>query len=148
MDLNRYYAIGNGAGFPIKLTTVMRDGKPEMVTLPDGTMVPKVTWAVSKGDVDLIRQNITAILVYEIGTRIRQEYFGCRIWEAIEEPNTSFLQAQITRFISDSLSTWEPRVDSMSVEVIRSSKESLGLHLNFSIRGIDGSNDVYFGIDY
>lgn len=148
MDLSRYYSIGNGAGFPIKLTTVMKDGKPEMVTLPDGTMVPKVTWAISKGTTDLIKQNITSILVYQIGYRIRQEYFGCRLWEAIEEPNTNFLQSQITQFITSSISNWEPRVSEVSIEVVRKSKESIGLHLNFSIGGIEGTNDVYFGIDY
>lgn len=147
MDLNRYFSIGNGAGFPIKLTTVMKDGKPEMVTLPDGTMVPKVRWAISRGDTELIKQNITSILVYQIGSRIRQEYFGSRLWEAIEEPNTAFLRAQIMNFINDSISLWEPRVGSIDVEVTRTSKESLGLHLVFTITGVDGSIDVYFGIN-
>ena len=43
MNLEQLNSIGSGAYFPIMLTTVIgEDGKPETVTLPDGTVANKI----------------------------------------------------------------------------------------------------------
>lgn len=98
-NYNQLNSIGSGAYFPIKLEqAVGSDGKLESVQLPDGRVVPKIGWYILRGDVALIKQNLTAILTYQIGQRFRQEDFGSRTWECLEEPNTSALNLMIKKF--------------------------------------------------
>ena len=99
-NYNQLNTIGSGAYFPIKLEQALgSDGKPESVQLPDGRVVPKIGWYILRGDVALIKQNLTAILTYQIGQRFRQEDFGSRTWECLEEPNTSALNLMIKNFV-------------------------------------------------
>ena len=73
-NYNQLNTIGSGAYFPVKLTQAMgSDGKPETVQLPDGRTVPKIGWYILQGDVALIKQNLTAILTYQIGQRFRHD---------------------------------------------------------------------------
>ena len=58
------------------------------------------------GDFDLVRNNISSILYYLIGQRFRQENFGNRLWECIEEPNSQALSFIIKEFIKDAIGTW------------------------------------------
>lgn len=124
MNLNQLNSIGIGALFPIKLEQVLdENGKPEMVTKPDGSQVAKVRWGLTYGSPELIKQNLMAILSYQIGQRIRQEYFGCRIWECIEEPNTQVLEYLIRDFIASSIESWEPRIKKLAVSSSRDSQK-------------------------
>ena len=67
-NYNQLNTIGSGAYFPIKLEQALgSDGKLESVQLPDGRVVPKIGWYILRGDVALIKQNLTAILTYQIG---------------------------------------------------------------------------------
>ena len=112
MNLKQLNSIGSGAYFPIELTTIMgEDGKPEKVTLPDGTQVNKVSWRVISGDVRLINQNIKAILTFQLGQRFRQENFGSRTWECIEEPNTQAQAFLINTFLKEAISLYEDRIN-------------------------------------
>ena len=107
-NYNQLNTIGSGAYFPIKLEQALgSDGKPESVQLPDGRVVPKIGWYILRGDVALIKQNLTAILTYQIGQRFRQEDFGSRTWECLEEPNTSALNLMIKNFVKDGIAAWE-----------------------------------------
>ena len=146
MNLTKLNSIGSGAYFPIKLTTVLKeDGTPDKVVLPDGSLVDKVTWQPLFGSMDLIKQNITAILVFQLGQRFRQEEFGSRTWECIEEPNTQALSFMIRDFIKDGISSWEPRVKAMNTLVTRT-QEGVHIELYFTLN--DNQNIEEISFDY
>ena len=76
--------VGIGVTFPIQLT---RNEKGE------------TGWYPVNGDFKLIRDNISAILYYMIGQRFRQENFGSKLWQCIEEPNSQALSFIIKEFL-------------------------------------------------
>lgn len=103
--------IGTGAGFPIELTQLKDElGNPVLVPDKDGNMVNSVSWRPQVGDPRLIQQNIIAILNTPLGFNFRREYFGSRINEVIEEPNTQVSEFLIRDYITQALAEWEHRV--------------------------------------
>lgn len=104
--------IGNGALFPIQLNNG--------------------SWEISRGDIELINNNITSILVYQFGTRIRQEIFGNRNWECIEEPNVELTRLLVYKFTINAIQAWEPRVKLSSVDVTIN-KTSIDVKLRYIV---------------
>lgn len=96
--------------------------------------VPKIGWYVLNGDIALIKQNLTAILTYQIGQRFRQEDFGSRTWECLEEPNTSALNLMIKNFVKDGIAAWEPRIKALKVFALKPTKESIRLLIYFKVQ--------------
>lgn len=144
-NYNQLNTIGSGAYFPIKLEqSVGKDGKPESVQLPDGRVVPKIGWYILRGDVALIKQNLTAILTYQIGQRFRQEDFGSRTWECLEEPNTSALNLMIRNFVKDGIAAWEPRITSLKVLALKPTKESIRLLIYFKVQDSQRIEELNF----
>lgn len=122
MNLTQLNDIGIGALFPIQLSTPKdADGNDRYENqLVNGVLTPVklVGWYPSTG-LNLIKNNIISIFIYQIGERFRQENFGSRLWECIEEPNTQLLEAMVTDFIKQSISTWEDRVTGLRIEAFR-----------------------------
>jgi phage baseplate assembly protein W len=144
-NYNQLNTIGSGAYFPIKLEqSVGKDGKPESVQLPDGRVVPKIGWYILRGDVALIKQNLTAILTYQIGQRFRQEDFGSRTWECLEEPNTSALNLMIRNFVKDGIAAWEPRITALKVLALKPTKESIRLLIYFKVQNSQRVEELNF----
>lgn len=144
-NYNQLNTIGSGAYFPIKLEqSVGKDGKPESVQLPDGRVVPKIGWYILRGDVALIKQNLTAILTYQIGQRFRQEDFGSRTWECLEEPNTSALNLMIKNFVKDGIAAWEPRITALKVLALKPTKESIRLLIYFKVQDSQRIEELNF----
>lgn len=144
-NYNQLNTIGSGAYFPIKLEqSVGKDGKPESVQLPDGRVVPKIGWYILRGDVALIKQNLTAILTYQIGQRFRQEDFGSRTWECLEEPNTSALNLMIRNFVKDGIAAWEPRITALKVLALKPTKESIRLLIYFKVQDSQRVEELNF----
>lgn len=144
-NYNQLNSIGSGAYFPIKLEqAVGSDGKPESVQLPDGRVVPKIGWYILRGDVALIKQNLTAILTYQIGQRFRQEDFGSRTWECLEEPNTSALNLMIRNFVKDGIAAWEPRITALKVLALKPTKESIRLLIYFKVQDSQRIEELNF----
>lgn len=144
-NYNQLNTIGSGAYFPIKLEQALgSDGKPESVQLPDGRVVPKVGWYILRGDVALIKQNLTAILTYQIGQRFRQEDFGSRTWECLEEPNTSALNLMIRNFVKDGIAAWEPRITALKVLALKPTKESIRLLIYFKVQDSQRIEELNF----
>lgn len=144
-NYNQLNTIGSGAYFPIKLEQVLgSDGKPESVQLPDGRVVPKIGWYILRGDVALIKQNLTAILTYQIGQRFRQEDFGSRTWECLEEPNTSALNLMIKNFVKDGIAAWEPRITALKVLALKPTKESIRLLIYFKVQNSQRVEELNF----
>lgn len=101
---NNYYTdiIGKNILFPIQITT-NDQGLTGVYPV--------------NGDFDLIRNNISSVLYYSIGQRFRQEDFGNRLWECMEEPNVQVLAFIIKEFIKEAISTWEQRVTLQDISV-------------------------------
>lgn len=133
-------SIGIGPFFPIELTTPLDDeGNPETVINDQGETVPKVGWYNLRGDMLLIKQNLITILNFQIGQRLRQEYFGVRTWECLEEPNVSALNLMIREFVKRGIASWEPRIKALRVSMAAPTKEAIRLLIQFSV---DSSQSV------
>lgn len=105
------YTIGSGLDFPIKLSTPLdADGNPIQILNENGDMVNLVTVAPLVGNFDLIKQNIINTLNTPLGFSLRNEYFGCRITELIEEQNSQAIEFLLRDYIKDAIRTWEKRV--------------------------------------
>lgn len=144
MNLKQLNYIGTGPYFPIKLTTVLdENGNPEQVVQPDGTIVNKISWRNLKGDINLIKQNLTSLFTYQLGQRIRQEYFGSRVWECIEEPNTQALSFMIKTFVKNSIVSWEPRITALDVQSERV-YDKIHIQIRFAIQNQTSISELNF----
>lgn len=113
--------IGTGAMFPVVLEEA-RDSSGNII-LEDGG--PKKGWYPIKGDIKLIEQNMKNIIHTLIGSRLRGEDFGSRVHEMLEEPNTRVTTFLTSKFVTESIIKWEPRVKQVKVTT-----ESLNHKLN------------------
>jgi phage baseplate assembly protein W len=122
--------IGSGPLFPIQLT-------------PDNQ--GNIGWHVVRGDIQLIDNNITSLLNYEIGQRLRQEDFGTRLWECIEEPNTQAQAFLIKGFIQEALNNFEDRIKFKASEVYRDgSTLTIVLHYIIKATGTNRSSTISY----
>lgn len=104
-------SIGSGPLFPIQLT--------------------KGSWQPVKGSLQLIEDNIISILVYQIGFKIRQEIFGTRNYECLEEPNVNTTRLLVYRFTQEAIAAWEPRVRLLETNI---SFTPTQIHINLKYR--------------
>lgn len=119
-------AIGIGAIFPIRVTQ---------------NESGQTGWYPVEGDVALIEDNIKALLLYELGQRLRQEDFGTRLTEVLEEPNTSALSFLVRKFIMMALNRYESRVKINRIRTTRLTA-SLNILIEFTIRGINKDSSI------
>nr|DAJ25604.1 MAG TPA: baseplate assembly protein [Caudoviricetes sp.] len=119
--------IGKGMTFPIKLN---RNENGE------------TGWYPVNGDMELVRNNINSILYYMIGQRFRQENFGNRLWECIEEPNLQALSFIIKEFIKTAIGTWEQRLTFKGIKVARVDAK-VNIEVEYSINGTGSSQYLY-----
>lgn len=135
MNIKQANTIGTGALFPIVLSTPLDiNGNEEYVDSIDNgvvTQVKKVGWYPSTG-LNLVKHNVTSIFVYQIGERFRQENFGSRLWECIEEPNTDLLSYMAAKFVKESLRAWETRIRGLEVICTREGPK-LFIKIRFSV---------------
>ena len=88
MNLEQLNTIGSGGYFPIELTQAQDNKGNNLFIDTNNGLKPKIGWYPIKGTTNLIKQNIISLLIYHIGQRFRQEEFGTRIYECLEEPNS------------------------------------------------------------
>lgn len=105
-------SIGSGPTFPIQL----KNG----------------SWLPVKGSLDLIEDNIISILTYQLGFRIRQEIFGTRNYECLEEPNINTTRLLIYRFTIEAIEAWEPRVKLIETKVFFDTT-SININLKYKV---------------
>ena len=122
-------AIGIGAIFPIEL---------------EENDQGQTGWYPVYGDSKLIEENIKALLLYEIGQRLRQEDFGTRLIEVLEEPNTS-LSFLIREYIMQALNKYESRV---RITKISSTRLNQKLHILLEFKIIELNMDSFIEAQY
>ncbi|MCM1438809.1 MAG: GPW/gp25 family protein [Roseburia sp.] len=123
-------AIGIGAIFPI---TIKENSKGQK------------GWYPVNGDSALIENNLKALLLYEIGQRLRQEDFGTKLIEVLEEPNTSALSFLVREFIMQALTKYEHRV---YVTKISSSRFNQKLNILLEFKIIELNMDSFLEAQY
>ena len=110
--------IGSGVLFPINLTENARG---------------ETGWYPVTGTPDLILHNINSVIQYEIGSRLRQEDFGTRLWECIEEPNTQAQAFLVNQFTKQALLKWEDRIHLTKTELIRQGT-SITISIHYTLK--------------
>ena len=123
-------AIGIGAIFPIELKENNQG---------------QTGWYPVYGDSKLIEENIKALLLYDIGQRLRQEDFGTRLIEVLEEPNTSALSFLVREYIMQALAKYESRV---VVTKISSTRLNQKLHILLEFRIVELNQDSFLEAQY
>lgn len=123
-------AIGIGAIFPIELKENSQG---------------QTGWYPVYGDSKLIEENIKALLLYEIGQRLRQEDFGTKLIEVLEEPNTSALSFLVREYIMKALAKYESRV---AVTKISSTRLNQKLHILLEFRIVELNQDSFLEAQY
>lgn len=109
--------IGTGATFPINLLK-NKEGL--------------VGWYPVQGSPSLIENNLRALIEHSLGQRFREESFGTRLWECIEEPNTQALTFMIREFLNQAITQFEPRIKIHNVTTIRNNTK-LSIVMEYSV---------------
>lgn len=117
MKYSNTLSIGNGAYFPIELSSV--NGK--------------TTWKILNGDIRLINQNLMAIFNTQFGELIRNENFGNRLWECLEEPNSQAQSFLAELFCKSAIESWEPRIKFLESHITQDSYK-LNISLKYELR--------------
>lgn len=123
LNPNEVY-IGSGLTFPIELSQ---------------NELGLTGWYPVVGDTKLIQNNLESLISYQIGQRFREEIFGTRLWECIEEPNTQALNYLVDQFIKEAIRTWEDRITHKSTVVSRESSK-LFVEYTYVINGTGSIN--------
>ena len=93
----------------------------------------KTGWYPVIGDTKLITDNLNALLQYTIGERFRQEDFGTRLWECIEEPNTQAQAFLINTFLKEAISLYEDRIN-YKESIISRSGNKLHIEMHYILK--------------
>ncbi|MGW0094865.1 GPW/gp25 family protein [Streptomyces sp. NPDC003328] len=95
-------------------------------TFPVEPMPQRGTMDLASGAA-LVRQSVRIILVTEPGERLMRPDFGCGLRQFLTAPNTPGTRAAIARAVEESLSTWEPRITLLAVDVSPGEDPALAL---------------------
>ena len=118
--------IGTGVLFPFKLTENSR-GETGLYPV--------------SGTPDLILHNLNSLIQYELGFRIRQEDFGTRLWECIEEPNTQAQAFLVEQFLKQALRKFESRIIYKGAEIVRKGTQLI-INITYSIKSTNLDDSV------
>ena len=122
--------IGIGPLFPIRITENEKGEKG---------------WYPVNGDIELVHNNLSALLWYDIGQRFRQEDFGTRLWECIEEPNTQAQAFLINTFLKEAISLYEDRINYKEAIISRSGNK-LYIEMHYTLK--QSNEEKSLGITY
>jgi len=109
-----------GLVFPLELSTVA----------PIGSHV------IAEG-ASLIESSIKIIIAWPLFTRDYVDGFGSRIYEALEDQNDDVLISLVKKFIIDSITKWEQRVELKKLSFSRPNNERLIVDLTYLIKDIN-----------
>ena len=105
----------------------------------------KTGWYPVLGSTKLITDNLNSLLQYSIGERFRQEDFGTRLWECIEEPNTQAQAFLINTFLKEAISLYEDRINYKEAIISRSGNK---LHIEMHYNLKQSNEEKSLGITY
>lgn len=134
-------------GNPVWVVPPDPDADPPIEGIQKTTphLVPKVSWRPTFGSPELIKASLTSLMSYVVGFRFRQEAYGNRLWETLEDPNTPVLRTQIRDYIRDAIAKWEPRIKAISTQV-ESSGSSITITLKYMLAD-KSADELVFNYD-
>lgn len=142
-NISMISSIGSGGLFPIELS-LRRDSDGGIMVDENG--VPLKTWAPVKGDPDLVKNNLTSVLVTALGQRLREEAFGTKLEACLEEPNSYLLGVKVKKIVEDAVMAWEPRISSLNTKV-EVNGPKMYVHIFFKINGQQNIEDLNFSFN-
>jgi hypothetical protein len=118
--------LGTGFSFPVRVS-------------PSGNL----TW--SSGE-ESVREAIWILLGTAKGERQMLSSFGCGIQDLVFAPNNQTTWANVQHLVKDALTTWEPRIDVLDVDVSAAADEAntLLIRVDYRIR----SNNAFGNLVY
>ncbi len=114
-------------------TAYLGEGPAFPVAVRDGAL------ALHAGD-QKIRESIWLILATAPGERVMRPTFGCGIHDLLFAANTAQTRALVVQRVQEALTTWEPRIDVLSVDASVPNDPGSGL--------VDQRNVLLITIDY
>ena len=96
------------------------------------------------GDMDLIQSSIKIILSWPMGTREYEDRFGSRVNEALEDQNDDILVTLVKKFVIDSISRWEQRLELIKFTFKRPDSSSLTVDILYRIRDLHIEDTVSY----
>ena len=109
----------NGAPWPIQLSTS-----------PTGA----TGWYLKDDRNANIKQNLDTLLSVPLGFMIRNEYFGTRLEETLEQPNNQALSHLVESYVKNAIATWETRINVVQVTTSQS-HEGVHITVRYTIKG-------------
>jgi hypothetical protein len=106
---------------------------------------PRGQIALAAGDRD-IEQAIRLILSTMPGERVMRPNFGCRAWELTFAPINSETGSQMSKYVSDALSFWEPRIDINDVDALRDPADdgALLIEIRYTIKATHDPRSIVY----
>ncbi len=84
---------------------------------------------------DRVRDAIWIILSTSPGERVMRPTFGAGVQNFVFEPNSPALRAQLASTVSNALSTWEPRISIVNINVSVGDEPNLvNISIDYTIR--------------
>jgi len=80
-----------------------------------------------------VEESIGIILSTQIGERIYNPDFGCRIHELMFEPNTTQTQALAALYVREALEMYENRINLLDVEAYGEDERSLNVDIRYEL---------------
>lgn len=98
-----------------------------------------------EGDIQLIQDNLIAILQYTIGQRIRQEDFGNKLVSIIEEPNNLVLDRVVYTYLRIAISKYEPRI---TIKDINTTRDGSTVNMVIIYNLVSNGSEHSLGLSY
>lgn len=92
-------------------------------------------------DSDNIRQSVKIILLTEPGERMMHPKFGTKLHQFLFENMNTQTREMICREVSNSLQTWEKRIQDIRVEAEMSPESQGELHVAVTYRIVNGEEE-------
>ena len=94
--------------------------------------------------IKLLESSITTILVWPRFFRFFNEKFGGRVEELLGEPNDAILFSLIKTFTVEAISTWEPRVTLIGIEILDREDNKVVIELTYRASSIKQQQTFIF----
>lgn len=113
-------------------------------TVLEVVKVESRTWQPLDGDVALIKQNLISLFNYSIGQRFREENFGTRLMELIEEPNEQATAFLFKDYLKTAILAYEPRIKSLAVDITEQRFDQLKGKIRFKVNLDQNAEELDF----
>ena len=102
-------------------------------------------WYGVNGDIEVVDNKVCGVVWYDIGERLREEDFGSRVWECIEEGNREGLGLLVKELLKKGMCRYESRISFKRVNMRLEGRKVL-MEMNYVIN--ESGREEVLGISY